>query len=53
MDWGSTAIISGKGWGILFVLLHVVTHPGNVHGYHVVLVSFVPACPESSEIADH
>ena len=34
-------------------LLHVVTHPGKLQCYHVVLVGYVPACPKFSEITNH
>ena len=34
-------------------LLHVVTHPGKLHYYHVVLVRYVPARPKFSEITNH
>ena len=31
-------------------LFHVVTHPGKLHCYHVVLVGYGPACPKFSKI---
>ena len=37
----------------LFYLLLVVTHPGKLPCYHVVLVGFDPACPKFSEITNH
>ena len=45
------ANISEKGWAILFILLHLVTHSGKC--YHVVLVSYGPAYPKFSEITNH
>ena len=30
----------------LFVYLHVVTYPGKLHCYHIVLVGYSAACPE-------
>ena len=34
-------------------LLHVVTHPGKLQCYHVILVGNDPACPKFSEIKNH
>ena len=34
-------------------LLPVVTHPGKLQCYHVILVRYVPACPKFSEITNH
>ena len=34
-------------------LLYVVTHPGKLHCYHVVLVGYCLACPKFSEITNH
>ena len=34
-------------------LLHVVTHPGKLQCYHVILVRYGSACPKFSEIANH
>ena len=41
----------GNGfWNIDLLLLDVVTHPGKLECYHVVLVGYSPACPKFSEI---
>ena len=34
-------------------LLHIVTHPGKLEYYYVVLVEFGPADPKFSEITNH
>ena len=34
-------------------ILYVVTHPGRLQCYHVVLVGNVPACPKFSEITNY
>ena len=38
---------------LFFYLLHVVTHPGKLHCYHVVLVRYGLACPKFSEIINY
>ena len=34
-------------------LLHVVTHPWKLQGYHAVLVRYGPACPKFSKTTNH
>ena len=34
-------------------VFYVVTHPGKLQFYHVLLVGYGPACPKLSEITNH
>ena len=40
-------------WSSFVYLLHVVTHPGKLQFYHVVLVGYGLACPKFAEIINH